>query len=105
MDMVRSMASNTTLPKSMCGETLKMVIYILNHVPSKELPKTPFELWTGKKPSLNHFRVWGCQSEVRIYNSHERKLDPKTVSEYFIGYHERSKGYMFYCSNHTTRIV
>ena len=57
MDMVRSMVSNTTLLKSMWGEALNMAIYILNNVPSKSLPKTPFELWTGRKPSLNHFRV------------------------------------------------
>lgn len=22
--------------------------------------KTPYELWHGKKPTLNHFRIWGC---------------------------------------------
>ena len=44
MDMVRSMVSNTTLPKSMWGEALKITIYILNRVPSKAVPKTPFEL-------------------------------------------------------------
>ena len=57
MDMVRSMVSNTTLPKSMWDEALKIAIYILNCVPSKAVPKTPFELWTGRKPSINHFRV------------------------------------------------
>ena len=27
-------------------------VYILNRVPSKAVAKTPYELWTGKKPSL-----------------------------------------------------
>ena len=32
-------------------------------------------------------------------------MEPKTISGYFIGYAERSKGYRFYCPSHTTRIV
>jgi hypothetical protein len=42
---------------------------------------------------------------VRIYNPQEKKLDPRTISGYFIGYAERSKGYRFYCPSHSTRIV
>ena len=63
-----------------------MAMYVLNRVHTKAVPKTPFELWTDRKPSLNHFRVWGCLSEVRIFNPQEGKLDPKTISGYFIGY-------------------
>ncbi|KAA8529977.1 hypothetical protein F0562_034419 [Nyssa sinensis] len=40
-----------------------------------------------------------------MYNPQEKKLDPRTISGYFIGYAERSKGYRFYCPFHTTRIV
>ena len=50
-------------------------------------------------------RVWGCSFEVRIYNPQKKKLDPRTISEYFIGYAEKSKGYRFYCPSHNTRIV
>ena len=50
-------------------------------------------------------RVWGCPSEVQIYNPHEKKLDPRTLSGLFIGYAETSKGYRFYYSSHSTRIV
>ena len=49
--------------------------------------------------------IWGCQAELKIYNPHERKLDSRTTSGYFIGYLEKSKGYRFYCPNHDTRIV
>ena len=49
--------------------------------------------------------VWGCPFEVRIYNPQEKKLDLRTISGYFIGYVERSKGYRFYCPSHSTRIV
>ena len=32
-------------------------------------------------------------------------MDPRTISGYFIGYAEKSKGYRFYYPSHTTRIV
>ena len=50
-------------------------------------------------------RIWGCLSEVRVYNLQKKKLDPKTISRYFIGYAEMSKGYKFYYPFHSTRIV
>ena len=78
---------------------------LLNRIPSKVVPKIPFELWTGRKPSLRHLHVWGCLVEVRVYNPHEMKLNSRTVSGYFIGYLKKSKGYRFYCPNHGSRII
>ena len=80
-------------------------MYILNGVPSKAIPTTPFELWTGRKPSLRHLHIWGCPAEARVFSPHEKKLDSKIISGYFIGYPDKSKGYRFYCSNHSTKIV
>ena len=105
MDMVRSMMSNSSLPKFLWMHALKTAVYLLNRIPSKAVPKTPFELWTGRKPSLRHLHVWSCPAEARVYNPHEKKLDSRTVSGYFIGYPEKSKGYRFYCPNHSSRIV
>nr|KYP66638.1 Retrovirus-related Pol polyprotein from transposon TNT 1-94 [Cajanus cajan] len=109
LDMVRSMLSNSSLPISLWTYALKTAMYLLNRVPSKAVPNTPFELpfelWTGRKPSLRHLHVWGCPAEIRFYNPQEKKLDARTISGYFIGYPEKSKGYRFYCPNHTTRII
>jgi transposase InsO family protein len=54
MDMVHSMISYSNLPLSLWMEALKTTIHILNRVPSKSVPKTPYELWTGRVPSLKH---------------------------------------------------
>ena len=56
-DMVRSMLSHSSLPESLWREALKTVVYILNRVPSKAVNKTPYELWTGKKPSIRHLHI------------------------------------------------
>ena len=44
VDMVQSMLSNSNLPKFLWTDALKTVVYILNHVPTKAVPKTLFEL-------------------------------------------------------------
>ena len=97
--MVRSMINNSSLPESLWGEAIKTSIYILNRVPSKAVAKTPYKLWTGKKPSIRHLHVWGCLVEARPYKPNERKLDLRTVSYYFIRYSERSRGFKFYDSS------
>ena len=68
LDLVRYMLFNSSLPEFLWGEALKTATYILNQVPSKSVPKTPYELWLGKKSSLHHFHLWGCKAEVRLYN-------------------------------------
>ena len=105
MEMVRSMISRTNLPDFLWGEALKTALYILNRVPTKAVLLTPFELWTGRKPSLNHLKVWGCPAEVKLYNPTLSKLDSRTTRCYFVSYPEHSKGYRFYNPNGGTRIV
>ena len=103
--MVRSMMSYSTLPINLWMEALKTAIYILNRVLSKSVLKTPYELWTGREPSLNHFHVWGCPAEAKVFNPNIGKLDPKTVSCHFIGYPEKSKGYHFYCPDRHIKFI
>ena len=68
MDMVRIMLSYSTLPIEMWMEALKTAAHILNRVPSKSVPKTPYELWFGKKPMLNYLHVWGYLAEAKLFN-------------------------------------
>ena len=99
------MLVNSLLPEFLWGEALKIVAYILNQVSSKSIPITPYELWSQKKPSLYYFHVWGCKVEVRSYNLQSKKLDPKTISGYFVCYYVDSRGSRFYFPLHTTRVI
>ena len=105
LDMVRCMLSHSSLPDFLWGDVIKTAVYILNQVPSKSVPKTPYELMTGKKPTLKHFHVWGCKAEVRPYNPQLKKLDLKTISGFFIGYCVGSRGSRFYCPSHSMRVI
>ena len=41
---------------------------------------------------------------MRPYNPQSKKLDPKTINGYFIGYCVGSRCSRFYCPSHTTRV-
>ena len=84
---------------------LKTAMYLLNKVSSKAVSKTSFELWMRRKPNLRHLHVWGYLTKVRIHNPHEKNLDSRTTNGFFSGYPKKSKGYIFYCLGHSTRIV
>ena len=105
LDMVRCMLVNSSLLEFLWDEALKTATYILNQVPSKSVLKTPYELWSQKKPSFRHFDVWDCKVKVRLYNQQSKKIDTKTISGYFIGYCVGSRGSRFYCPSHTTRVI
>jgi len=105
LKMVRCMLSHSSLLDFLWRDVLRTVVYILNQVPSKSVSKTPYELMSGKKPSLRHFHVWGCKAEVRPYNPQLKKLDLKTVSGFFIGYCVGSRGSRFYCPSHSMRVI
>lgn len=40
--------------------------------------------------------MWGCLAREKPYMPNEKKLDSRTVSNYFIGYSEIFRGYNFY---------
>ncbi|KAH9743184.1 Integrase catalytic domain-containing protein [Citrus sinensis] len=42
---------------------------------------TPEEAWSGIKPSIEYFRVFGCISHVHVPDSKRTKLDDKRLSE------------------------
>ncbi|KAK0594610.1 hypothetical protein LWI29_035421 [Acer saccharum] len=92
--MVRSMLSYSTLPISFWGYALQTAIYILNDVPSKSVPKTPHELWTGRKPSLQHLRIFGCPAHV--LKGKTEKMESRSETCIFVGYPKETKGYYFY---------
>ena len=84
--MVRCMLINSSLLEFLWGEALKTIACILNKVPGKSILKTPYELWSQKKPNLRYFHVWGYRVEVRPYNPQSKKLYPKSIGGYFISY-------------------
>ena len=63
--MIRSMMSPTDLPFTFWGYALEIAAFTLNRVPSKAVEKIPYEMWTGKRPSLSFLKIWGCEAYVK----------------------------------------
>ena len=94
LDMVRSMMSHADLPISFWGHALETAAFTLNRVPTKTVQKTPYEMWTGKRPSMSFMKIWGCEAFVKRLDSD--KLGPKSDKCNFVGYPKETKGYYFY---------
>ncbi|MCI53892.1 copia-type polyprotein, partial [Trifolium medium] len=57
MNMARSMLKGKGMPNRFRAEAAATSVYIINRCPTKKLlDKTPYEAWTGVKPSVGHFK-------------------------------------------------
>ena len=73
---------------------METACYLVNISPSSALEdKNPHEVWTGKKTSLSHLRVFGCDAYVHVPKEKRTKLDNKSERCIFIGYKDGLKGY------------
>ncbi|GKF47192.1 retrotransposon protein, putative, ty1-copia subclass [Tanacetum coccineum] len=97
LDMVRSMMSQTTLPKSFWDYALESAARILNMVPTRKIDKTPYEVWHGQAPKLSYLQVWGCEALVkRDTLTKPDKPKPRFIKCIFVGYPKEIMGYSFY---------
>ena len=58
--------------------------------------KTPEEAWSGLKPLVDHFRVFGCVSHVHVPDNKRVKLDAKSFKCVLLGVSEESKAYRLF---------
>jgi hypothetical protein len=54
---------------------------------------TPHDIWLGKKPSVTHIKVFGCDAFIHVPKEKRIKLEKKEVKCIFIGYKEGMKGF------------
>ena len=94
LNMVRSMISYSLLPVSFWSYSIRTIVNILNVVPSKYVPWAPLELWNGRKPSLHHYRIWGCPTHV--LKKKTGNLESRTEVSLSVGYPKGRRGGIFY---------
>ena len=76
---------------------LELIYYILNKILSNSESKISHEMWTGYKPALSHFRIWGCPAHVKCLKID--KLGPRSDKCLFVRYSKEIKGYYFYLAD------
>ena len=94
MEGVCSSLYHSQLPMSLWAEVVVYIVYTLNRTCFRvHGDLTPFELYTGIKPSVSHLRPFGCPVFIHIPTHLRKKLDAKSRQGTFVGYFEESKGY------------
>ena len=97
MNMVRSMLSEKKIPRTFWPEAVNWTIHVLNRSPTLVVRSmTLEEAWSGSKPSMEHFRVFGCFSHVHIPHNKRVKLDSKSSKCILLGVSEESKAYRLF---------
>jgi transposase InsO family protein len=85
MEKSRCMLSGVGLGKELWVEAVGTACYLINRSPSSALDdKTPQEVWTGKKSSLTHLKVFGCEAYVHVPKENMSKLAKKDEKCIFI---------------------
>ncbi|MCP4339240.1 MAG: DDE-type integrase/transposase/recombinase, partial [Desulfobulbaceae bacterium] len=94
VEKARAMLYESKLPHRFWAEAIATAVHVRNRSPTVSLSgKTPYECWFGRKPSVGHLRIFGCQAFAVIPKDHRRKLDPKAEKCLFLGYELNSKAY------------
>lgn len=95
--MVRCILSEKQVPKEFWPEAVNWTVHVLNRCPTLVVKDmTPEEAWCGFKPSVDHFRVFGCIGHVHIPDNKRQKLDDKSFRCVLLGLSEESKAYRLY---------
>ena len=58
--------------------------------------KTPEEVFTTKKPGVDHMRIFGTPVYVHMPKEKRVKLEPSGKKDIFVGYNDCSKAYRVY---------
>ncbi len=78
------------------AEAINYSVYTRNRTPSNKSIKTPYQIWNGEKPDVRHLRIFGSESFVHVPDAKRRKLDPKSIKCFLVGYCDTQKGYCFW---------
>ena len=97
VESARCMLQHAGLSNVFWAEAINTAVYVLNRAPTSAVKgKTPQEAWSGKKPTVEHFRVFGCEAYAHVSDEKRTKLDLKSVKCIFLGYYEGSKCYRLF---------
>ena len=93
----RAMLHDQELPLFLWTEACRTAVYLQNRSPHKVVGnRTPEEAFTGVRPDVRHFRMFGCLTFSHVPSEKRTKLEPTAEKGIFVGYNETSKAYRIY---------
>ncbi|UYV82191.1 hypothetical protein LAZ67_21001303 [Cordylochernes scorpioides] len=97
VETARTLLIDSRLPMPFWAEAVATAAYVKNCTSHKSLRHaTPMEKWKGKKPSIRHFRIFGCLVYWPTNKRRRNKFSPKSQKGVFIGYSLSRKAHRVY---------
>ncbi|UYV76012.1 hypothetical protein LAZ67_13002147, partial [Cordylochernes scorpioides] len=97
IETARTLLFDSGLPMAFWAEAVATASYVKNCTPHRSIKlDTPMEKWKGRKPSIRHFRIFGCLAFWPITQQHRSKFIPKIRKGIFVGYSLKRKAYRVY---------
>ncbi|RVW73046.1 Retrovirus-related Pol polyprotein from transposon RE1 [Vitis vinifera] len=86
LNMVRSLLARGKIPKSFWPEAVNWSIHVLNKSPTFFVQNmTLEEAWSGRKPTVDNFKIFGCIAYAHVPDEKMKKLDDKGEKCVFLG--------------------
>ena len=96
-ETAKAMITNLDLPLSLCAEITGTDVYIQNRSPHAILgEQTPKEIFTKKKPAVDHMWIFGIPVYVHVPKEKRAKLEPSGKKGICVSYNDSSKAYRIY---------
>ncbi|GFT50189.1 retrovirus-related Pol polyprotein from transposon TNT 1-94 [Trichonephila clavipes] len=93
LDGIITLLKSSELPHKFWGEALLCFTYAWNRICHKDSNKTPFEKYSGRKPSVLHLIPFGCLAYAGVPKQIRKKFDMRAKMGIMMGYAQRTKGY------------
>jgi transposase InsO family protein len=104
IEAARTMLDEYKTPDSFWAKAINTACHAANRLYlHKYLNKTPYEIITGKKPSVHYFRVFGCKCFILNKEPKASKFASKVDEGFLIGYGTNEHAYRVF--NKTTNCV
>ncbi|KAJ9551621.1 hypothetical protein OSB04_015666 [Centaurea solstitialis] len=95
--MTRSILKAKQVPNYLWGEAVNHSTYIINRIPTRALKEaTPYQLYYGRKPDIEHMRVFGCIAYAKVAGPFLKKLDDRSRKTVHLGSEPGSKAYRLF---------
>ena len=97
MEMARTMLNESKLNDKFWGHAVHTAVHILNRgLLRNKNDKTPYELWTGRAASVQHFRIFGSKCYIKRDDKKIGKFDSRVDEGIFVGYSSKRKAHKCY---------
>ncbi|GFX50543.1 retrovirus-related Pol polyprotein from transposon TNT 1-94 [Trichonephila clavipes] len=93
LDGIKILLKSSEVPHKFWGEALLCFTYAWNRICHKDSNKTPFEKYSGRKPSVLHLKPFGCLAYAGVPKQIRKKFDMRAKMGIMMGYAQRTKGY------------